>query len=58
VERNTILLWLLVYTVGLSGTIGAVCNLDMVACLKTGDTTQWTLQLIAVIVSLLAGDKK
>jgi hypothetical protein len=30
----------------------------MIACLKTGDTTQWTLQLIAVIVSLLAGDKK
>lgn len=48
---------MLVYIVAVSGTVGAVCNFDVIPCQKTGDTTQWTLQLIAVVVSLLAGRK-
>ena len=49
-NHQTILIWLLVYIVGISGTIGAVCNFDAVPCEKTGDTTQWMLQLIAVLL--------
>jgi len=56
-DHETILIWLLVYIVAVSGTVGAVCNFDVIPCQKTGDTTQWTLQLIAVVVSLLAGRK-
>jgi len=52
------LIWLLVYVVAISGTVGAICNFDAIPCEQSGDTTQWVLQLIAVIVSLLAGDKK
>ena len=57
-DRQTILIWLLVYVVAISGTVGAICNFDAIPCEQSGDTTQWVLQLIAVIVSLLAGDKK
>ena len=50
-----ILVWLLVYIVALSTTIGSLCVLDSVKCLDSGDTRQWVLQLISVVVALLAG---
>jgi hypothetical protein len=50
-----ILIWLLVYLVALSATIGSVCYIDNISCGKTGDTREWVLQLVAVVVSLLAG---
>jgi len=53
-----VLIWLLVYIVGISATIGSLCILDWIPCLNTGDTRQWTMQLIAVIVALLAGNQK
>ena len=52
-----ILIWLLVYLAGISGTVGAACYFDAVPCGKSGDTREWLLQLIAVVVSLLAGSK-
>jgi hypothetical protein len=54
---ESILVWLLVYLVGISGTVGAVCYFDAVPCGSTGDTRNWLLQLIAVVVSLIAGNK-
>jgi hypothetical protein len=54
---ENILVWLLVYLVGISGTVGAVCYFDFVPCGSTGDTRNWLLQLIAVVVSLIAGNK-
>jgi len=58
VTNDRILVLLLVYVIVVSSTIASVCNLDVVACGSTGDTTRWLLQLIAIIVSLLAGAKK
>jgi hypothetical protein len=55
-SMQRILVWLLVYLVALSATIGSFCYVDAVSCGKTGDTREWVLQLIAVIVSLLAGN--
>ena len=51
------MVWLLVYLAGISGTVGAACYFDAVPCGKSGDTREWLLQLIAVVVSLLAGSK-
>lgn len=56
--NDRILILLLVYVVVVSSTIASVCNLDLVACGSTGDTTRWLLQLISIIVSLLAGTRK
>jgi hypothetical protein len=57
IRKEPILVLLLVYLVGLSGSIGAICYLDAVKCGKTGDTKDWLLQLIAVVVGLLAGGR-
>jgi hypothetical protein len=54
---ESILAWLLAYLVGISGTVGAVCYFDAIPCGGTGDTRNWLLQLIAVVVSLIAGNK-
>jgi hypothetical protein len=51
-----ILVWLLVYLIALSSTIGTVCYVDSVSCGNTGDPREWILQLIAVVVSLIAGN--
>ena len=53
-----VLIWLLVYVVAISATIGSICILDWIPCLDTRDTRQWTMQLIAVVVALLAGNQK
>jgi len=57
VTNDRILVLLLVYVIVVSSTIASVCNLDVVACEGTGDTTKWLLQLISIIVSLLAGTR-
>ena len=57
-NTRTILVWLLVYVIAVSATIGSACVLDFVPCLASGDTRNWVLQLIAVIVALLAGGEK
>ena len=56
-RREVILTWLLVYIVSLSSSVGAACYLDIVKCGHTGDTREWMLQLMAVVVSLIAGSK-
>jgi len=56
-RKEPILVLLLVYLMSLSGTIGAVCYLDVVSCGRTGDTKEWLLQLIALVVGLLAGGR-
>ena len=57
-STRVILVWLLVYVIAVSATIGSACVLDLVPCLSTGDTRNWVLQLIAVIIALLAGGEK
>lgn len=54
-NTRCILVWLLVYVIAVSATIGSVCILNEVQCLATGDTREWTMQLIAVIAALLSG---
>jgi len=53
-RKEPVLLLLLIYVIGLSSTIGSICYLDVVKCGKTGDTREWLLQLISIIVSLMA----
>lgn len=55
---RSVLIWLLVYVVAISATAGTACIFDFVPCLSTGDTRQWVLQLLAVVVALLAGNQK
>ena len=57
-ESRVILVWLLVYVIALSATVGTACVLDWVPCLSTGDTRNWVLQLIAVVIALLAADRE
>ena len=49
--------WLMVYVIGLSATVGSVCYFDVVRCGHTGDTREWIMQILAVIVSLIAGGR-
>jgi hypothetical protein len=56
-RKDILLTWLLVYVVVISSTTGAICYFDVVKCGHTGDTREWMLQLMAVIVSLIAGGK-
>jgi hypothetical protein len=57
-SNDRLLIFLLIYVICVSATIESVCNFDTVPCGTTGDSTKWLLQVIAIIVSLLAGIKK
>jgi hypothetical protein len=56
-NRELLLTLLLVYIVAISSTVGVACYLDVVKCGHTGDTREWMLQLMAVVVSLMAAAK-
>jgi hypothetical protein len=58
VSNDRLLMLLFAYVVSVSATLESVCNLDVVECGKTGDSTKWLLQVISIIVSLLAGVRK
>ncbi len=53
--REKVLIYLLAFLIGSAALVGEICYFDKVSCGNTGDTRQWLIALIGMVVCLLKG---